>query len=121
MPDVVQVVVLTAGAHAFLARCSGVVGPPLASEKDVLELIHAGIDEEKRRVLGRNQRGALDDAMAAVFKEFEESPADFVTVHAVVLFPLEWPPPHIQDELKPEKDEPHHAIGAEDAISNRSF
>ena len=40
--DIVQVVVLAAGAHAFLRRGGADVGPPLLPGEDVLELHHAG-------------------------------------------------------------------------------
>ncbi len=120
--DIVEVVVLAARANALLAGGGHVVRALFAAEKHVLELIHTGIDEKQRRVLSRNQRGALDDSVAAFRKELEESPADFITVHkSSVLFPLEWRPHRIQDDAKPEKDEPHLAIGVERAISNRSF
>ena len=58
-----------------------VVGALLASEKNVFELIHSRIDEKQGRIFGRNQRGAFDDGVAAILEEFEESPADFITVH----------------------------------------
>ena len=122
MTDIIEIVVLAAGANAssgWLAAFD--VGTLFAAKKHVLELVHAGIDEKQGRILGRNQRRTFDDGMAAVFEEFEESSPDFVTVHEVVLFPLEWRPHRIQDEPEPEKDERRRGIGAGHAVSNRSF
>ena len=99
--DVVQVIVLAAGPHAFLAAGRHVIGAFLAAEKNVLELVHAGVDEKQRRVLGRNQRRTLDNRVAAVRKKLQELPPNFIAVHGAVLFPLEWRTHRIQDEAKP--------------------
>ena len=121
MANVVEVVVFAAGPHALLTARSRVVGPLFAAEEDILELVHARVDEEQRGILGRNQRRAFDNRMAAVCEELEESPANLVAIHGAVLFPLEWRPHHIQDEAEPEKDERHRGIRAAHAISNCSF
>ena len=57
--DVLEVVVLAAGAHALLRRWSRArtVGLRLAGE-DVLELVHPGVGEQQRRVVVRDQRRA---------------------------------------------------------------
>ena len=57
MPHVLEVVVFAADAHAFLAGGRPAVWNPLISEKYILELIHAGICEQKRRVVKGNQGG----------------------------------------------------------------
>ena len=48
-PDVVEVVVLAADAHALLRRGRARVVALLAAEEHVLELVHAGVGEEQRR------------------------------------------------------------------------
>jgi hypothetical protein len=55
--DIVEIVVLAAGAHAFL-RGGGARrrGRPFLARKDVLELHHAAVDEQQRRVVARHQR-----------------------------------------------------------------
>ncbi len=98
MPDVIEVIMFAAGPNAFLAARGGVVGALFPPEKNVLELVHARIDKQQRRVLSRNQRGAFDDGVATVREELEESPANLIAVHRCFLFPLEWRPPHIQDD-----------------------
>ena len=99
MSDVVQIVVLAAGADTFLAACCRGVGTLLASEKHILELIHSRIDEQQRRIFGRDQRGTLNDGVTAICKELKKPPADFITVQ-VVLIPLGWRPHRNQDEAK---------------------
>ena len=62
-PDVVEVVVLAADPHALLRRRRARVGALLAAEERVLELVHPGVGEEQRRVVGRDERRARDDAV----------------------------------------------------------
>jgi hypothetical protein len=45
--DIVEVVVLAAGAHAFLRRGGARIGALLLAGEDVLELHHAGIGEHQ--------------------------------------------------------------------------
>jgi hypothetical protein len=40
------------------------------TEKDVFELIHPGVGEEKRGIAVGDERAAADDAMTIVFEEF---------------------------------------------------
>jgi hypothetical protein len=54
--DVLEVVVLAAGAHAFLRGGGAAVGTLVETEEDVLELVHPGVGEQQRRVLVRHQR-----------------------------------------------------------------
>jgi hypothetical protein len=54
--DVLQVVVLAAGAHAFLGGDGAAVIPRLGTGEDVLELHHAGVGEEERRVVVGDER-----------------------------------------------------------------
>jgi hypothetical protein len=51
------------------------------AEKDFLELIHAGVGEQQRRVIARNERGGADDSVASFSEEVEESLADLVAGH----------------------------------------
>ena len=62
--DVLEVVVLAAGAHAALGAGGARVVALVAAEEDVLELHHAGVGEEQRRVVARDERGTRDDAVA---------------------------------------------------------
>src|SRR5438046_2940985 len=100
MTDVIEIVVLSARANALLRACRARVRPLLASEKNILELVHSRIHEEQCRIFGRNQRRTFDDRVSALFEELEEAAADFVTVHVSFLIPLVSHPPHIQDEPK---------------------
>ena len=79
--DVFEVVVLAAGAHAFLRGGGAGVIALLEAEEHVLELVHAGVGEQQGGVVGGHQRGAADHAVAAFGKEVEKALSDFVTCH----------------------------------------
>jgi hypothetical protein len=76
--DIVQVVVLAAGADAFLRRGGADVGTPLLPGEDVLELHHAGVGEHQGRVIARHQRRAFDHLVPVAGKVVEEGGADVV-------------------------------------------
>ena len=76
--DIVEVVVLAAGAHAFLRRGRAGVGALLLAGEDVLELHHAGIGEEQGGIVARHKRRRRDDGVVARVKEIEEGRADIV-------------------------------------------
>jgi hypothetical protein len=44
----------------------------LQPKKDILELIHARIDEQQRRVVGRHERGRVHTVMTLLLKELQE-------------------------------------------------
>jgi hypothetical protein len=69
--DVLEVVVLAAGAHAFLRGRGARVIARLAAEERVFELIHPGVREKQRGIAGRHERRA-GDAAVAVFLEIRE-------------------------------------------------
>ncbi len=76
--DIVEVVVLAAGAHAFLGR-----GHPrrfrlLGAGEDVLERHHAGIGEHQRRIVARHERGRRHDGVIVLGEEIEKGGADIV-------------------------------------------
>ncbi len=75
--DVLEVVVLAAGADALLRRGGAGVRALLGAEEDVLELVHAGVGEKQRRVIVRNERRGVDDPVPLRLKEIEEHRADF--------------------------------------------
>ena len=121
MAHVVEVIVLAAGPNALLAGYSAGVGPGLTAKKDILELVHPGVDEQQSGILVWNQGRTFHNGMTAVFEEFEEAATDLVTVHGLDLFPLVSRPLHIQDEPAREKDERHRHVAEEHADSNRPF
>ena len=73
---VVEVVVLAAGAHALLRGGGARVVALLAAGEDVLELDHAGVGEQQRRVVLGDERRGGDAAVAALLEELEERLAD---------------------------------------------
>ena len=54
--DVLEIVVLAARAYAALARGGAQVVALLPAEEDILELHHAGVGEEQRRVIAGHER-----------------------------------------------------------------
>ena len=76
--DIFEVIVLAAGADAFLAGGGAVVVALLEAEEDVLELIHAGVGEEERGIVGGDERRAAHDFVAALFEEAQKHFARFV-------------------------------------------
>ncbi len=83
--DVVEVVVLAAGPHTALRAGGTGIGALLAPEKQVLELHHAGIGEQQRRVIARHQRTAGHARVSLALEVCEERFPDFRTVHAINL------------------------------------
>ena len=57
--DIVQVVMLAAGPHAFLRRGRPRIRPLLLPGKHILELHHAGIGEQQAGVVARHQAASL--------------------------------------------------------------
>ena len=56
--DVLQIVVLAAGAHAALAGGGAQIVALLAPEEHVLELHHAGVGEQQRRIVRGHERSS---------------------------------------------------------------
>ena len=68
---------LAADPHALLRGGRPLVVAPLPAEEHVLELVHPGVGEQQRRVVGRDERRAGRDAVALRLEELQEGPADF--------------------------------------------
>ncbi len=82
--DVVEVVVLAAGAHAFLRAHGAHIGALLDAGEDILELHHARIGEHQCRVVARHERGGGHDLVAGLGKIVEEARSDFVDAAHVI-------------------------------------
>ncbi len=84
---VVEIVVLAAGAHAFLRGDRAHVGPLLDAGEDVLELHHAGIGEHQRRVVARHERRRRHHRVPVLGEIVEEGRPDLVdAAHGPVLY-----------------------------------
>ena len=79
--DVFEIVMFAAGADAFLRGSGAGVIACFEALKDLLELVHAGVGEEQRRVVGGQQGTAADDAMPAGMEEVEKTLTDIVAGH----------------------------------------
>ena len=90
--DIVEVVVLSAGAHAFLRGRGTAIGPRLQPGEDVLELHHAGIGEHQCRIVARHQRARRNDLVALLAEIVEECRPDLVdATHQMLPFSRKMP------------------------------
>src|SRR4029077_19268621 len=110
--DVFQVIVLAAGAHAFLRRRGARVFALLEAQENVLELVHPGVGEQQRRVVRGDERRAAHDAVASVGEKFQEHAADFVAAQQNALSNLE-------DEQTPENHYGRRIRGSQRGGSQR--
>ena len=79
LADVVEVVVLAAGADALLRVGRPLVRPGADAEEHVLELVHAGVGEQERRIVERHHAGRRHEGVAVLLdEEVDELLADFV-------------------------------------------
>src|SRR6476660_5373126 len=72
VPDVLEVVVLAAGAQTLLRRDSPAIATGLLAEKDPLELVHAGVGEEQRWIGLWNQRRTRHGLVSMLLKVVNE-------------------------------------------------
>jgi len=63
--------VLAAGADTFLRSSGAGVVAPFESEEDFLELVHAGVGEQQRRVVRRSSEELRHNAMAMASRSRE--------------------------------------------------
>ena len=84
--DIVEVVVLAAGAYAFLRGRRARIGALFEAGEDVLELHHAGIGEHQRRIVARHERRRGHDFVPLARKKAEKFRPDIVDAsHRVAL------------------------------------
>src|SRR5690242_12502130 len=78
-PDIFEIVVLAAGAHAFLRGSGALVVALLESEEHVLELVHSGIGKKQGRIADGHERRAAHDAMAILREKLQKCAANFLS------------------------------------------
>src|SRR5690606_22741051 len=69
-------------AHAALCGCCPAVGPGVLAGEDVLELDHAGVGEEQRRVIARHQRRRRHDLVPFRLEKGQEFLTDLGGFHS---------------------------------------
>jgi hypothetical protein len=85
LAHVLEIIVLSTRTNALLrCRCANVV-PLLFPQEDIFELVHPGVGEEQRRIVGGNQRRALHDAMTLLLEVLQKSVANLVSSQMIVL------------------------------------
>src|SRR2546430_2352435 len=83
--DVLEIVMLAPGPYAFLRRRGTGIVALFQSKKNILELIHAGVGEQKRRIVSRHQRGAAYDTMPLSREVAQKLRANLVSSHDQLL------------------------------------
>ena len=81
LADFIEIVVFAAGAQALLRRAGAHVVAFLQAQEDILELIHAGVGEEQRRIVGGQKRAGTHARVAVPLEVLEEFFANFVSSH----------------------------------------
>ncbi len=76
--DIFKIVVLAAGAHALLRSRRPHIVALFQTEKNVLELVHAGIGKKQRRIVRRDKRRRMHLAVSLLDEEIQELAANFV-------------------------------------------
>ena len=79
--DVLQIVVLAAGAHAALATDGATIVQAFAPGERVFELHHASVGEEQRGIVARHQRTRRHDAVATAGEEIQVGGAKVASQH----------------------------------------
>src|SRR5262249_44457526 len=74
--DILEIIVLSAGADDLLRRRGARVGALLAPGEDVLELDHPGVREQERRIARRDEAARAHHLVAALGEKAEETAAD---------------------------------------------
>jgi len=67
--DIVQIIVLPAGANALLRIGGTGIGTLFLAEEYRLELIHARVGKQQRRIILRNHRRAGHEGVAVLLDE----------------------------------------------------
>jgi hypothetical protein len=78
MADILEVVVLAAGAHAFLRGRGADIGARLLAGEHVLELHHAGVHEHQGRIVPRHQRRRRHDLVPLLPEVVQKHAANFI-------------------------------------------
>ena len=76
--DIVEIIMLAAGAHALLRGRRRLVGTALKAREHILERHHARVDEHERRIIVRYERRRGHHFMAIATEIIEEGAADIV-------------------------------------------
>ena len=84
--DVLEIVVLAAGAQAALRRGRALIRTLVLAEEHVLELHHPGVDEQQRGIVRRHERARGHDRVALRAEILEEARADLVRLHSETFY-----------------------------------
>ena len=76
--DIVEVIMLAARAHAFLAGYRPAIGPRFEAREDILERHHARINEHERGIILRHKRRRRHAFMPGLAEIIDEGSADVV-------------------------------------------
>ena len=85
--DVLEIVVLAAGAQAALHVCRTHVAALVGAQEDVLELDHAAVGEQQRRIVAGHERCRRHDGVPVGREVIEELAADVGGFHGDAQWP----------------------------------
>ena len=69
---VLKVIVFATGTHTALTAGGALVAAFFLAQENILELHHAGIDKQQRRVIDRHQRTGRHDRMLACLEKIQK-------------------------------------------------
>ncbi len=81
--DILEVIVFAARAHAALGTHRRAVAALVVAEEYVLELHHAGVGEQQRRVVARHERRARHDLVAVLLEKIQERLPQLIAGHGL--------------------------------------
>ena len=87
---VLKIVVFAARAHAALGRSCPRIGPAILACKDILELHHARIGKQQRRIVGGYQRRRGHDGVPLGLKILQKFLTDLGRFHRTFLRAVKW-------------------------------
>ena len=79
--DILEVVVFSTGTYTALRCDRTLVFALVGAEKHILELHHAGIGKQQRRIVAGDERGTRHNLVAALAEKLEERPPQLVAGH----------------------------------------
>ena len=80
--DVLEIVMLSAGAQTTLHVRGADVASLIDAKKDILELHHAAVGEQQRRIVGGDERCRRHDRVSIRREILEKGAADVGCFHA---------------------------------------
>ena len=79
--DLLEIIMLAARANTFLGSRGARIIALFAAQENILELVHARVREEQRRIVGRDERRRGQHAVAASLKKLQKTGSYLARFH----------------------------------------